>query len=289
MKQAGLFGLSDHLKRLSANGDLLEALGRIVDFEGFRVILDNALAYSDGSKDGRPPYDCVSMFKIFILAAQNNVDGKPLRDHLEAVDHHDALAWMYQMADKDIALSAVEIGQMHQLILQRSKPDIAGQYAVTQRGIRDSAVIFPAPSDVPHLMADFATWLKEASLTPENAFEAHYKLVTIHPFQDGNGRASRLLMNLQLVRGGYRPVSVWPQDRLQYIDAIEYAQLNGDTTRFQTFMHTRLLETMKEYVNIIGEAAINLAKQDLQSEPKEDRRKLTADEIAKMHADRGII
>jgi hypothetical protein len=73
MKQAGLFGLSDHLKRLSANGDPLEALGRIVDFEGFRVILDNALAYSDGSKGGRPPYDCVSMFKILILSAQNNV------------------------------------------------------------------------------------------------------------------------------------------------------------------------------------------------------------------------
>lgn len=224
-----------------------------------------------------------------VIAHGITVGGKPLRDHLEAVDHHDALAWMYQMADKDHALTAVEIRQMHHLILQRSKPDIAGQYAVTQRGIRGSAVIFPAPSDVPHLMADFATWLKEASLTPENAFEAHYKLVTIHPFQDGNGRASRLLMNLQLVRGGYRPVAVRPEDRLQYIDAIEYAQLNGDTTRFQIFMHTRLLETMKEYVNIIGEAAINLAKQDLQSEPKEDRRKLTADEIAKMHADRGII
>ncbi|CAN1503842.1 COG3039 Transposase and inactivated derivatives, IS5 family [Sphingomonadaceae bacterium] len=73
MKQARLFGLSDHLKRLSANGDPLEELGRIVDFEGFRPILDNALAYSDGSKGGRPPYDCVAMFKILILAAQNNV------------------------------------------------------------------------------------------------------------------------------------------------------------------------------------------------------------------------
>ena len=73
MKQSGLFGLSDHLKRLSANGDPLEELGRIVDFEGFRVILDNALAYSDGAKGGRPPYDCVAMFKVLILAAQNNV------------------------------------------------------------------------------------------------------------------------------------------------------------------------------------------------------------------------
>jgi hypothetical protein len=49
MKQAGLFGLSDRLKRLSANGDPLEELGRIVDFEGFRPILNYALGYRLGS------------------------------------------------------------------------------------------------------------------------------------------------------------------------------------------------------------------------------------------------
>jgi len=73
MKQAGLFGLSDHLKRLSANGDPLEELGRIVDFEALRPLLDAALSYSDGKKGGRPPYDAVAMFKVLILAAQNNV------------------------------------------------------------------------------------------------------------------------------------------------------------------------------------------------------------------------
>ena len=73
MKQAGLFGLSEHLERLSAFGDPLEELGRVIDFEGFRAILDSALGYSDGAKGGRPPYDPVAMFKVLILAAQNNV------------------------------------------------------------------------------------------------------------------------------------------------------------------------------------------------------------------------
>jgi transposase, IS5 family len=73
MRQAGFFGLSDHLKRLSADGDPLEELGRVIDFESFRPILMAALGYSDGSKGGRPPYDPVSMFKALILAAQNNV------------------------------------------------------------------------------------------------------------------------------------------------------------------------------------------------------------------------
>lgn len=61
MRQAGLFGLSDYLKRLSAHGDPLEELERIVDFDGFRPTLEVALAYSDGSKGGRPPYDPVAI------------------------------------------------------------------------------------------------------------------------------------------------------------------------------------------------------------------------------------
>jgi hypothetical protein len=61
-------GLSDHLKRLSANGDPLEELGRTIHFEGFRPLLEAALAYPDGKTGGRPPYDAVAMFKVLILA-----------------------------------------------------------------------------------------------------------------------------------------------------------------------------------------------------------------------------
>lgn len=73
MRQAGLFGFSDHLKRLSAHGDPLEALDRIIDFEAFRQVLVAALAYGDGAKGGRPLYDPVAMLKVLMLAAQNNV------------------------------------------------------------------------------------------------------------------------------------------------------------------------------------------------------------------------
>jgi len=73
MRQAGLFGLSDQLKRLSDCGDPLETMSRVVDFEIFRPALEKALAYGDGAKGGRPPYDPVAMFKVLILAAQNTV------------------------------------------------------------------------------------------------------------------------------------------------------------------------------------------------------------------------
>jgi len=73
MRQAGFFGLSDHLKRLSAHGDPLEVLDLVVDFEAFRPMLDAVPSYSDGAKGGRPPYDPVTMLKVLVLAAQNNV------------------------------------------------------------------------------------------------------------------------------------------------------------------------------------------------------------------------
>lgn len=73
MRQTGLFGLSEHLKRLSSHGDPLEELSRIIDFEAFRPVLVAALVYGDGAKGGRPPYDRVAMLKVLVLAAQNNV------------------------------------------------------------------------------------------------------------------------------------------------------------------------------------------------------------------------
>jgi transposase len=73
MRQSGLFGLSEQLKRLSDCGDPLETMSRVVDFEVFRPALGEALAYGSGAKGGRPPYDPVAMFKVLILAAQNTV------------------------------------------------------------------------------------------------------------------------------------------------------------------------------------------------------------------------
>jgi hypothetical protein len=73
MCQAGLFGLSDQLKRLSDCGDPLETMSRAVDFEIFRLALEKTLAYGERAKGDRPPYSRVAMFKVLILAAPNMV------------------------------------------------------------------------------------------------------------------------------------------------------------------------------------------------------------------------
>ena len=86
MQQTGLFGLTEHLERLSGHGDPLEVLEATVDFEFFRPWLVEGLGYGDGAKGGRPPFDPVSMFKALILQAQHNLsDGRMefmIRDRL---------------------------------------------------------------------------------------------------------------------------------------------------------------------------------------------------------------
>jgi len=89
MRQAGLFGLSEHLERLSRHGDPLEVLEATVDFEHFRGSLVAGLGYGDGSRGGRPPFDPVSMFKALILQAQHNLSDARMEFMIR-----DRLSWM---------------------------------------------------------------------------------------------------------------------------------------------------------------------------------------------------
>jgi Fic family protein len=115
-------------------------------------------------------------------------------------------------------------------------------------------VVFPNPLKLPDLMQAFGTWLEQMPPTPEAAFDAHFRLAAIHPFSDGNGRTARLLMNLQLIRGGYVPMTVRPEDRKQYLDALEHGSITEDLRPFQTFMHARLDAALSEYLSALQEA-----------------------------------
>jgi IS5 family transposase len=89
MEQRSLFGLSEHLERLSKIGDPLEVLEATVDFEYFRGWLLEGLGYGDGAKGGRPPFDPVSMFKALILQAQHNLSDAKMEFMIR-----DRLSWM---------------------------------------------------------------------------------------------------------------------------------------------------------------------------------------------------
>ena len=89
MHPSSLFSLSEHLERLSRDGDPLEVLADAVDFERFRPLLVEGLGYSDGEKGGRPRFDPVSMFKVLVVQAQHNLSDARMEFMIR-----DRLSWM---------------------------------------------------------------------------------------------------------------------------------------------------------------------------------------------------
>jgi Fic family protein len=184
------------------------------------------------------------------------VAGKPLRDHLEAIDHYEAIRYVRELARRGTQLTEMDIRGLHRLVVLRSRPDIAGSYAGQGRYVLTDAgrYTFPSPAEVPALMGDFALWLGQAPDTPETAFAAHRRLVGIHPFDDGNGRTARLLMNLLLIRGGYPPVAVRPEDRPAYLRALQADQAGQGSEAFDRLLYERLDAALAESLGALQEA-----------------------------------
>ena len=156
------------------------------------------------------------------------VGGKSLIEHLEATNHAHALDWVAcQVSKKPNTLVENDILKIHNMILKGIDDGNAGHYRNVPVRISGSAVILPNPKKVPDLMTEMQTWLhsKIKQHPIEFAAEAHYRLVTIHPFVDGNGRTARILMNMILMMQGYPPAIIRKRDRLAYISALEKAQL----------------------------------------------------------------
>jgi Fic family protein len=204
---------------------------------------DLELTYTSNAIEG----NTLTASETMLVVEQGiTIGGKPLKDHMEAIDHHDAIRYVRALARRGTALTEMDVRTLHGLVVKRSDPDIAGRYADQGRFvlIETGRRAFPSPAEIPGLMGDFSAWLSAASDTPETAFAAHRRLVEIHPFNDGNGRTARLLMNLILLRGNYPPVAVRPEDRPAYLHALQ----QPGPERFDRLLLERLDATLGEYL-----------------------------------------
>ena len=163
----------------------------------------------------------------------------------------EAIGFVRDLARSNAPLTEMALRNLHRLAILRSRPDIGGSYTDQGRYVLTDAGrhAFPSSSEVPASMGGFVRWLRDAAAGPEAAFAAHRELAGIHPFDDGNGRTARLLMNLVLIRGGYPPVAVRPLDRPAYIAALQQAQAGRGTEAFDRLLYERLDETLDEYVS----------------------------------------
>ena len=187
-----------------------------------------------------------------VLEKGITVSGKPLRDHLEATGHNEALAYMRQLGRSADPVRELDIRNLHRLVIQRLDPDEAGRYSRHGRMIAGSPLHLPSPAELPALMGDFGRWLETALPTLETAFDAHERLVTIHPFSDGNGRTARLLMNLLLIRAGYLPLVILPAQRPAYHDALHAVQIGNDRDTWHLFLSRQMDRTLEEVLGFLS-------------------------------------
>jgi Fic family protein len=195
----------------------------------------------------------------FVISQGLTIKGKSLKDHLEAKDHHEAIEYLYDLVEhnKKHTFSSALIRQLQQLVVKETDPKFAGFYRVGNVGITGSSHKPPEAHEVPHLMSELVLWVtaNTKKLHPvELAAIVHHKLVHIHPFNDGNGRTARLVMNVLLMRVGYPLAVILKNDRKKYYDTLEQAD-KGNNKPFVVFVAQAVERSLTLYLKALVPSA----------------------------------
>ena len=183
------------------------------------------------------------------------VGGKALREHFEAINHRNAIYYVEDIIKKEEPFSEWQIRNIHQLILKNIDDENAGRYRQQNVLISGATNTPPDYTLLNDKMAQFIDWYNaEADLMHpiERAAKVHADFVGIHPFIDGNGRTSRLLMNLELIKAGYPPCVITVENRLAYYEALDQWMAFGKTEAFNQLVANAVLEGFKPYQVVLG-------------------------------------
>ena len=183
------------------------------------------------------------------------VGGKALREHFEAINHRNAIYYVEDIIKKVEPFSEWQIRNIHQLILKNIDDHNAGRYRQQNVLISGATNTPPDYTLLNDKMAHFVDWYNSESsqLHPiERAAKVHSDFVGIHPFIDGNGRTSRLLMNLELMKAGYPPCVITVENRLAYYEALDQWMAFGKTEAFNQLVADAVLEGFKPYIVVLG-------------------------------------
>jgi fido (protein-threonine AMPylation protein) len=153
------------------------------------------------------------------------IGGHSLREYLEATNHAEAFAYLIKLADADTPIDVETIQELHRITMSKIL-DNAGQFRRVAVSIRGTRLTPPSAARVPSLMKEWVEWMEGPGLRYEpivRAAIAHHGFEAVHPFEDGNGRTGRLLLNLMLMRTGYPPALLLRDWRVGYIQGLAQA------------------------------------------------------------------
>lgn len=207
----------------------------------------------------------------FFLREGLTSEGKPLKDYLEAKNHAEAIDYLLDIIKGHREITESFIKELHALLLKDihftyakggdngqlvKKPLNAGKYKMLPNHVLTISGKIHKYADPIHVKDEMEKLLKwfnrEKTVSViEKACIFHYKFVAIHPFDDGNGRMARLLMNLILMKAGYPPCIIKNVNRRKYLESLEMIDLKKDFKPFVTFICGELLSTQKAMLDVL--------------------------------------
>lgn len=205
----------------------------------------------------------------FFLREGLTSEGKPLKDYVEAKNHAEAIDWLHEIIRGKRPFTEGFVKELHALLMRDihftyargaggkliQKPLMPGVYKSQPNHvltISGRIHYYTDPLHVKDKMEELLKWYHGTTVHPvEKAAIFHYRFVAIHPFDDGNGRMARLLMNLILMRDGYPPCVIKKEHRKTYLDALEIGDAKKDFKPFVEFIGRELMSTQEMMLDVI--------------------------------------
>jgi Fic family protein len=184
------------------------------------------------------------------------IGGKSMKEHLEAINHAEAISYVEQLVTDQLDFSPRVLMELHYLILKGIDRNNAGKYRSVPVRISGSAHVPPQPFLLEKLMEEYFIHYdrQKKRLHPVIlAAEMHERLVSIHPFIDGNGRSSRLVMNLILLRRGYTIANLKGDltSRLAYYKALEAVQVDNNPEVFYHMVADAVKDSLERHLELV--------------------------------------
>lgn len=179
-----------------------------------------------------------------------SVGGKTLREIYEVVNHDKAFGYIKKCISEGKVLDENIVKDIHSLLMENILT--GGIYRNVEVRITGANHKPPTPNEMFEQIKNFYTDIEYRDKRNAIEFAAwtHAEFVRIHPFVDGNGRTSRMIMNYQLMNAGFLPVSIAKENRLEYFEALEVYAVEGDLKPFAEMIASLEEQRLDEYLSI---------------------------------------
>jgi Fic family protein len=240
----------EQINRKKASLDTLRPLPKYT-LKSLREKLLLEWTYNTNAIEG----NTLTMNETKVVLEGITVGGKTMREHLEVINHRDAIAYVEEIVQKGEPLTEWQIKNLHRLVLKGIVDEYAGVYRDQQVFIAGAKHTPPAPYLIKEQMEQLIKWYDNEAqkLHPvERGAMLHAIFVGIHPFIDGNGRTSRLLLNLELMKAGFPAVVIKVENRLAYYEALDKSHTTKDYRDFIQLIVKEVEDSLNLYLSAIS-------------------------------------